>query len=554
MRQFFGISPSLRNWRFVVAAALLAGLLSGRRAEAAYTPQSPEVQEMLQPALGFLQGAKGQSSLGGDCLIGLTCYKNDYELSHPLIVRAVNRCKAERKKLKDQSNYDIGLAVIFLCEAGAGQGELAEIYLKELLKRQLPNGAWSYEDEKGGDTSQTQYAVLAMWTAKNTGHRIPPAAVISVCKWLMTSRDASGGWVYHPYDSSHERKVTVSLSAAGLGSIYICADILGIKIKPAAKVRAGGLPAVLVRVEEAEAKASLPRQPMAAAMRDGNAWIRRNYARSLTPPEMPRYPFYALYAIERYQSFRERADGTSETAWYDQGVKYLKGKQLKDGSFVDVYGGGGGYVQTCFAILFLMRSTKKSIHELSEGQLKGGVGLPSNDSTMRLYGGRIVAAEVDRSLSELLELLEDQETTELKNLIRFSPDELATMPRDPDEYARHMQRLRGLLSHKEFEVRMVAVRTLAQARDLDNVPALIFALTDPNNRVVAAARDGLRFVSRKVDGFGLAGEPDSTELASAINSWKQWYLSIRPRRTVHRNPIAVNPPSESNSAPVGRRE
>ena len=72
------------------------------------------------------------------------------------------------------------------------------------------------------------------------------------------------------------------------------------------------------------------------------------------------------------------------------------------------------------------------------------------------------------------------------------------------------------------------MRALAQARDLENVPILINALGDPDWRVAKEAQDGLRRVSRRLDGFGLPAAPTVAQRASAQQSWKQWYLSIRP--------------------------
>jgi hypothetical protein len=74
----------------------------------------------------------------------------------------------------------------------------------------------------------------------------------------------------------------------------------------------------------------------------------------------------------------------------------------------------------------------------------------------------------------------------------------------------------------------VAVATLAAARDLDNVPTLIYALTDPDQGVANTARDGLRFVSRKLRGYGMPTNASQQQKQAAARQWKQWYLSIRP--------------------------
>jgi hypothetical protein len=61
---------------------------------------------------------------------------------------------------------------------------------------------------------------------------------------------------------------------------------------------------------------------------------------------------------------------------------------------------------------------------------------------------------------------------------------------------------------------------------------LIFALSDPDWRIVMAARDSLRFMSRKPAGFGLiiadGTRPDKPVWEKAQADWTNWLLSVRP--------------------------
>jgi hypothetical protein len=65
-------------------------------------------------------------------------------------------------------------------------------------------------------------------------------------------------------------------------------------------------------------------------------------------------------------------------------------------------------------------------------------------------------------------------------------------------------------------------------RRLEYVPALLYAMTDPDNRVVREARDGLRFISRRFDGYGLKDNFTDRERYDAVDMWKQWYRSVQP--------------------------
>ena len=59
-------------------------------------------------------------------------------------------------------------------------------------------------------------------------------------------------------------------------------------------------------------------------------------------------------------------------------------------------------------------------------------------------------------------------------------------------------------------------------------PILIYALSDPDRGVALAARDGLRFISRKFDGVGLPDKFTPAEQTSAIDAWQRWYRTVRP--------------------------
>jgi hypothetical protein len=82
-----------------------------------------------------------------------------------------------------------------------------------------------------------------------------------------------------------------------------------------------------------------------------------------------------------------------------------------------------------------------------------------------------------------------------------------------------------------YQARLTSVKTISRDRSIDNIPYLIFALSDPDYRVVKAAENGLRYISRRVNGFGLkVGKDELTEpqLLEAQGNWEAWYRSFRP--------------------------
>ena len=88
--------------------------------------------------------------------------------------------------------------------------------------------------------------------------------------------------------------------------------------------------------------------------------------------------FYYLYGLERYKSFQEAMEGIEDLSpkWYNDGYEFLAKSQAADGSWS---GYCGPECDTAFSVLFLLRSTQKSIKaKLGEGMLLSGRGLPSN--------------------------------------------------------------------------------------------------------------------------------------------------------------------------------
>ena len=143
-------------------------------------------------------------------------------------------------------------------------------------------------------------------------------------------------------------------------------------------------------------------------------------------------------------------------------------------------------------------------------------------------GGELVVKETEAAVGDLLNLLDDDTAGKL-DALADNPDSLLVTG-DIDEAA--AQRLRQLVRSGSPSARLIATRTLARTGDLDNVPTLIYALTDPDRRVTLQARDGLRFLSRRFEGFGMPDKYDEKQRYNAVTRWKNWYLSIRPNAVV----------------------
>lgn len=528
----------------VFAAVLAIGLSFGVAPARAFNPDSPEVQKLIERGLGYL-ATTNEPRLGGKCLIAMAFHKHLGDANHPKVVEAVQACKAVAKpdpKDVPWDMYSIGIAIIFLCDLDPYlyREEIRRLHAGMMIK-QRANGGFGYPAGGGphgetGDTSMTQYAVLCTWTAMRTNAiTLPKEEVEKVAQWLILTQDPSGGWGYQGNVSPNLGKrveqsdVRLSLSTAGIGSTYVCAEMLGLmQMLEVDEHRLEGLPPAVRLAREdkkVEAKTKIDKKFFDDAIRGGNAWMSRNYK---MPTES--WNHYYMYALERYQSFKELADGKSEKEpkWYNDGVKHLRDTIDKEKGFWK--SNAGEAVDTAFGVLFLMRSTKKLIQKTielaAEGTLVGGRGLPKDTRNVRLKGGQLVGRPATMTIDSLLTALEDPSDESAQDDLIASLDELK-LSADPEERRKQMERMKQLLSSRSIGARRVAVRMLVEYRDFDNAPLLIAAITDPNPFLAREAHLGLRSLSRKFVGFDWPANGDPDARKQLAEKWQAWYRGVR---------------------------
>jgi hypothetical protein len=528
---------------------LFAALCSWPSTARAISPDSPEVKSTIEKGLKYLDTA-ADGRLGAQALVGLCYIKHGEDESNPQVQKAVDACKATTRGGGGlQGNPDIystGLAIVFLCELNPSkyQHEINAL-LKSLQARQKKNGGWGYPDKPTGDTSMTQYGVLASWEAKKNGFVVPNESIESVCLWLIHTQDPSGGWGYQGTEGQpgtsgdivlvKQDSVRHGLSAAGLGATYVCSDLLGFTLATEEESDAG-LPAALKAVREDVNKVKLnqpvpagmvgPRQ-LAQTQERGRGWWREHYK-----IDTPTFPYYYLYALERSQSFYELIAGLhiKNPGWYDDGYNWLHKRQKLDGHWESTQ--DMKVPDTAFAILFLLRSTKKSIEKskgFDGGLALGGQGLPRHLNEVRADGGRVVAKPVAGSTDTLLAILANPDHADFRDLADDPRDLIAQLQaEEPAPRAEHLARLRHLAAEGTAATRLAAVRVLSSVRDIANAPALIAALSDADWRIVYKADQGLRLFSRRIGPDLLTEAPDEQARAAAIADWKRWYASISP--------------------------
>lgn len=535
---------SLRS-RFAMALLAGAWLASGNSTGWAVTPESPEVKAVVEKALKYLESAP-ENRLGGKCLIGMAFLKNGADEMHPQVEAAVAACKAAtaREAAEIQNDiYSTGIAIIFLCTLDPSK------YAPEILKfrdsliaRQKPEGGWGYPERPTGDTSMTQYGVLSYWEISKAGLGLDVESTEKVANWILRTQDPGGSYGYQGREAEvtgDEKRPKLELvkqdsarhgmTAAGLGCTYMVADLLNL-VQLAAE-RDAKLPPALRPLRKNAAgplsdKVNLLQ--IKAAQERGRDWMRKNYK-----IDSPYFPHYYLYALERYQSFSEAAEGRyiKEPKWYNDGYAYLKKSQNEDGSWADNHPGLEA-VNTAFATLFLLRSTKKAIERskaYGEAALTAGRGLPPNSQEVAIRAGRIVQSKAPVAAEKLVDILHTPEHRAFAlvasdfELIR---EPLAALP--PDARSAQLARLRALVTSGNAPARLAAVKLLGAFRDLPSAEALIAALEDPDWRVVVSADDSLRLIARIVSPSALSDKPSPQQQADLIKGWRGWLLAIRP--------------------------
>jgi hypothetical protein len=551
--------PVFRHGRIVVLAygIGLAGIFLAATSEkaVALTPTSPEVKAAVEKGIAFLESEHADDArVGGEALHGyaLLSYGVDHsDLKVAAAAAKIHAALKDRDSAKfdgDARVYSIGLSILFLVKLDPKKyHDDIECLLGFLRKGQKPHGGWGYPDKPDGDTSMTQYGVLSSWTAKAAGFKIPQESIESVAGWLLKTQDPSGAFGYQGVIGKGNELVGQipplgpSMTAAGSGSLYICAYFLGLIQE---KEKDDNLPSALKEVKEKELKERIKTKLDPHAVRDTEArakeWMKKNKWLDANAPlaDLKQWAHYYLYALERCMAFRYLYDHTPdalqvEPDWYNTGAEFLMKTQGKDGSWSNQADVAGPVPDTSFAILFLMRNTQRVILKIrpyGEGTMIVGRGIPKNTDKIELEHGNVVARPLRGPGEELLKKLDNPDGRDFDNSVEL----LAQLPADQVENlaAKYGDKIRKLVGSKSPEARLAAVEALGKSRDLDNVETLIYALTDPDYRVVRAANVGLLRIRRVPTTVVLPENFSDEDRRLLVEKWKAWYQMIRPSAEV----------------------
>jgi len=265
---------------------------------------------------------------------------------------AVNRgVAALLRSLVRPGTYEASLAIMAFATIDPEKWGKVIARLARLLEMaQCRNGQWSYKlrpGRSGGDNSNTQFAILALWYSRRAGVEVKKETFERCRRFFAETQNEDGGWGY----SAKERSKSYgSMTATGLSVLVVC--------------RAGAAP---VRAEEERARAGpevaravgwltknlvLDRNPEAKFRLGGG---RAGGARKVVGDSFWRH--YWLWSLERAATL-SAVKKLGSRDWYAEGARHLVDAQRKDGSWV---GSESPFQATAFAVLFLTRSSKRMV-------------------------------------------------------------------------------------------------------------------------------------------------------------------------------------------------
>ncbi len=225
------------------------------------------------------------------------------------------------RRHESKQTYIRALQAIILAEANLPEDKaLLADHVKWLVDNRVMDGAklngWDYSNSsiQRADGSNTQYAVLGLWAAKQAGAEVKKEVWEAIRKHYLDEQDKkTGGWIYAPGGLSPSTNPTITMTTAGISGLLVA----GMELNAGREEfdNTGG-PA-----------SNCGKYPDSEAIAKGFSFVNRNFS-----IELRLRTFYHLYGLERTGRLSgERFFG--EFDWYREGAKYIIPRQKQDGSW-----------------------------------------------------------------------------------------------------------------------------------------------------------------------------------------------------------------------------
>ncbi|HEX6811746.1 MAG TPA: hypothetical protein VF384_09000 [Planctomycetota bacterium] len=364
------------------------------RVAAAIAAGTAFVREAIDEKKSFLVDSGGDERNYGSGRLALGLLTMVHGLcpaSDPVLVRGFDELR--RRRIED--SYSLGAALMALASryAPPGEAELiragaleapkprqlderdrktAQKWVKQLLENIDPRTdpalvlRFNYVAGPRYDTSLQQYGLLGLWSAQTCGVELPPGVFAAAARQLLAVQGPSEGRValrLATYAQLREVAGTDQLPggperrAQARGFAYETPDE-----PPFGSMTSAGISGLLLAQAGMQAQGVTDRalvEKIDDAVRDGFAWLASEFSVRSNPGFAERadhHWYYWLYGLERSCELATiaRLNGRD---WYYEGGLQLLSQQQQNGSFRAEHPSSLLLDTTCFAVLFLAKST-----------------------------------------------------------------------------------------------------------------------------------------------------------------------------------------------------
>lgn len=314
------------------------------------------VRRSIRFAVGFLKNKQRQNGswpeIGGNeggvtALVTLALVNAGEPVDSPRILTALEYLEGLRR----EKTYCVALRVMAMTAADP-KGERYKAIVSDdidwLLGAQLQSGGWGYDNRqgnfRGGDASNSQFAILALHGAAEMGIKIPDANWRNAKTYWEEMRNLGG-----PSDGAFrysEPGASGSMTCAGIASTIIIRERL-----LDANAAINGELAKCCEVDNDD------------TVEKAFNWLSQNYTVRTNPKTWRNADrnshLYYLYALERAGRFSGRRF-IGEHDWYRDGAKFLLERQLDSGAWQGSQGlkEDNQLVATSYCLLFLSKGKR----------------------------------------------------------------------------------------------------------------------------------------------------------------------------------------------------
>ncbi len=362
----------------VVAWTLVAiGLFPAQPARSEVTPD--DVRQAIAAGVKYLKSQQSRERGNWPDRVGYAggvtalCTLALLESGEPVKSAAVDKALAYLRQLGDpQSVYVTALQTLVFCAAEPKKDMLLIQRNAAWLERaQITEGeragAWSYFLAAGqgarGDNSNSQFAVLGLYEAEQTGVAVTAATWRRTLDYWLGCQRADGAWGYYrALENQPEAPPTGSMTCAGIGALIMASSHAG---QGDARVEGGTIRCCGVQDDD-------------NPLQRGLDWLGARFTVNTNPGPTGLGGlgfgraglYYYLYAVERVGRLSgHRFLGQHD--WYREGAEMLVREQDRLSGFWRGDGNGedNPLIATSFALLFLAKGRRPvAIAKLRHGQ------------------------------------------------------------------------------------------------------------------------------------------------------------------------------------------